>query len=145
MSLELNPFLMLLVFIVFLLLIFILNTWLYRPMLDFMQHRDRLLGENASDIEEQREEIQRIKVEIEEVLSNAQAEAKQIKEQAVKQAQILYDEKFTRAKAEIDLRYANALEGLQEKRKLIRKYLEESQDQLHMEVKNKFNSLGDLK
>ena len=145
MSLELNPFLMLLVFVTFFLLIFILNAWLYRPMLAFMQQRDRLLGENAQGVEEQKAEIKKLKAEIEEVLANAKIEAKAIKDQATSQAQALYDEKFEKTKYELDMRFSQALQELSEKRHIVKQELQQAQGILHAEVKAKFASLGDLK
>ncbi|RDU68719.1 F0F1 ATP synthase subunit B' [Helicobacter cholecystus] len=144
MSLDLNPFLMLLVFVTFLLLIFILNIWLYRPMLAFMQQRERLLGENAQGIEEKKAEIQRLKAQIEQVLMEAKDEAKQIRDLATSQAQALYDEKFEKTKAELDLRYLTSLNELKEKQVVIRSELEKTQNALNTEVKVKFTSLGEI-
>lgn len=145
MSLDLNPLLMLLVFITFLLLIFILNAWLFRPMLAFMQQRERLLGENARGIEEQKAEVERLEAEIEQVLMNAKNEAKQIKDLATAQAQALYDEKFGKTKAELEVRYQNSLNDLRERQALVRTELEKTQTSLNAEVKAKFASLGEIK
>lgn len=136
---------MLLVFITFLLLIFILNAWLYRPMLAFIQQRECLLGENARGIEEQKAEIESLRAEIEQVLVEAKDEAKQIKDLAISQAQALYDEKFCKTKADLDARYQGLLNELKEKQMLIRSELGKTQSALNAEVKVKFASLGELK
>lgn len=145
MSLELNWQLMLLVFVTFMLLILILNTWLYRPILELIQRRDALLGEDAKGIEEQKKEIAQLKLEAEEVLRHARAEAKKIKDLATLEAQGVFEEKLNRSKSEISNRFVNSQKELDERRAQIREELAKNASIFEEEVKAKFLSLGGCK
>lgn len=136
---------MLLVFITFMLLILILNTWLYRPMLELIQKRDALLGEDAKGIEEQKKEIAQLKYEAEAVLRHAREEAKKIKDLATLEAQGVYEEKLNRSKAEIGNRFLNSQKELKERREAIREELQKNSHLFEEEVRNKFLSLGGCK
>lgn len=136
---------MLLVFVTFMLLILILNTWLYRPILELIQRRDALLGEDAKGIEEQKKEIAQLKLEAQEVLGHARAEAKKIKDLATLEAQGVFEEKLNRSKSEISNRFVNSQRELEESREQIREELAKNASIFEEEVKGKFLSLGGYK
>lgn len=136
---------MLLVFVTFMLLILILNTWLYRPMLELVAKREALLGADAKGVEEQKKEIEKLKNETEEVLREARAEAKKIKDLATLEAQGIYEEKLNRSKAEISNRFLNSENELKERRAEIREELQKNASVFEEEVREKFLSLGGCK
>lgn len=145
MSLELNLQLMLLVFVTFMLLILILNTCLYRPILELLKKREALLGEDAKDLQEQRNEIAQLKVEAEKVLAEARDQAKKIKDLATLEAQGVYEEKLNRSKAEIGNRFLNAQRELDQKREQIKEELRKNAGVFEEEVRKKFLALGGCK
>lgn len=145
MSLELNLQLMLLVFVTFMLLILILNTCLYRPILELLKKREALLGEDAKDLQEQRNEIAKLKVETEKVLAEARDQAKKIKDLATLEAQGVYEEKLNRSKAEIGNRFLNAQRELDHKREQIKEELRKNAGVFEEEVRKKFLALGGCK
>lgn len=145
MSLELNLQLMLLVFVTFMLLILILNTCLYRPILELLKKREALLGEDAKDLQEQRNEITQLKVEAEKVLAEARDQAKKIKDLATLEAQGVYEEKLNRSKAEIGNRFLNAQRELDQKREQIKEELRKNAGVFEEEVRKKFLALGGCK
>lgn len=136
---------MLLVFVTFMLLILILNTWLYRPILELIQKREALLGEDAKGIEEQKKEIAQLRFEAEEVLRHARAEAKKIKDLATLEAQGTFEEKLNRSKAEIGNRFLSSQKELEERRAEIRAELAKNASIFEEEVRGKFLSLGGCK
>ncbi|MCE3046893.1 hypothetical protein [Helicobacter kayseriensis] len=105
MSLTLNPYLMLLVFIVFMALIICLNTLLYRPMLHFIQKRNQSLQGGLLGLDEDKRKVQDIQLEIQKLLNEAKQEAKEIRNTATKEAQKKYNESFERAKIELENRF----------------------------------------
>lgn len=145
MSLELNWQLMLLVFVTFMLLILILNTWLYRPMVELIQKRDALLGEDAKGIEEQKREVAELKLEAEEVLKHAREEAKKVKDLATLEAQGVYEEKLNRSKTELSNRFLSSQKELNSKREEIRQELQKNSKIFEEEIRNKFLSLGECR
>lgn len=136
---------MLLVFVTFMLLILILNTCLYRPILELLKKREALLGEDAKDLQEQRNEIAQLKVETEKVLTEARDQAKKIKDLATLEAQGVYEEKLNRSKAEIGNRFLNAQRELDQKRGQIKEELRKNAGVFEEEVRKKFLALGGCK
>lgn len=136
---------MLLVFVTFMLLILILNTCLYRPILELLKKREALLGEDAKDLQEQKNEITQLKVEAEKVLAEARDQAKKIKDLATLEAQGVYEEKLNRSKAEIGNRFLNAQRELDQKREQIKEELRKNAGVFEDEVRKKFLALGGCK
>lgn len=127
------------------LLILILNTCLYRPILELLKKREALLGEDAKDLQEQRNEITQLKVEAEKVLAEARDQAKKIKDLATLEAQGVYEEKLNRSKAEIGNRFLNAQRELDQKREQIKEELRKNAGVFEEEVRRKFLALGGCK
>lgn len=127
------------------LLILILNTCLYRPILELLKKREALLGEDAKDLQEQRNEIAQLKVETEKVLTEARDQAKKIKDLATLEAQGVYEEKLNRSKAEIGNRFLNAQRELDQKREQIKEELRKNAGVFEDEVRKKFLALGGCK
>lgn len=127
------------------LLILILNTCLYRPILELLKKREALLGEDAKDLQEQRNEIAQLKVEAEKVLAEARDQAKKIKDLATLEAQGVYEEKLNRSKAEIGNRFLNAQRELDQKREQIKEELRKNAGVFEEEVRKKFLALGGCK
>lgn len=127
------------------LLILILNTCLYRPILELLKKREALLGEDAKDLQEQKNEITQLKVEAEKVLAEARDQAKKIKDLATLEAQGVYEEKLNRSKAEIGNRFLNAQRELDQKREQIKEELRKNAGVFEEEVRRKFLALGGCK
>lgn len=124
------------------LLILILNTCLYRPILELLHRRESLLGEDAKDIQEQRDEIAQLRLEAEKVLGEARDQAKRIKDLATLEAQGVYEEKLNRSKAEIGNRFMNAQRELTQRREQIKEELSKNAGVFEAEVRKKFLALG---
>lgn len=114
MSITLNPYLMLLVFVTFILLIYLLNQWLFKPVMSFMSNRDSSIERDLSSTQNHRGDIQRIDEEIAQILSNARKEAAQILEAATKEAKATYEEKINAKKAENESKLTEYKKELQE-------------------------------
>ncbi len=94
MSITLNPYLMLLVFVTFMLLIFLLNQWLFKPMLAFMSNRDSFIDQEITNTQGYRGEI----------------------ESATKEAKTNYEEKINAKKVENESKLAQAKQELEEQK-----------------------------
>lgn len=114
-------------------------------MLELIQKREALLGDDARGIEEQKKEIVQLKMEAEEVLRHARNEAKKIKDLATLEAQGVYEEKLNRSKTEIGNRFLNSQRELQERRAEIKQELQKNSAIFEKEVRSKFLSLGGCK
>ena len=110
-----------------------------------LSKREALLGEDAKDLQDQREEIAQLKLEAERVLGEARDEAKKIKDLATLEAQGVYEEKLNRSKAEIGNRFLNAQRELAQKREQIKEELSRNAGVFQAEVREKFLALGGCK
>ncbi|WP_394908465.1 F0F1 ATP synthase subunit B' [uncultured Helicobacter sp.] len=102
MEISVNVNLMILVFCCFILLLFLLNQWLYKPMIAFMNKRDEMIKRDLQDTQGNLQEITKIQEEIAKIIGNAQREAKEIIEEATAKEKALLEEKLAEKKAEID-------------------------------------------
>ncbi|PAF41859.1 FoF1 ATP synthase subunit B' [Helicobacter sp. 11S03491-1] len=100
MSITINPYLMLLVFIVFMITLYLLNIWLYRPLLTFMDNREASVKQDLQHIQDNTQEILEIEKEIKQILENARIQSSQIIEEATNEAKIAYEAKISKKKAE---------------------------------------------
>ncbi|WP_300958022.1 FoF1 ATP synthase subunit B' [uncultured Helicobacter sp.] len=123
MSITLNPYLMLLVFITFIVLIYLLNQWLFKPMFIFMNDRDSFIEREISSTQGHRHDIEQIEGEIQKTISTARKEAAYILETATKEAKATYEEKINAKKAEHESKLAQ-----------YKKELEEQKSQLYAEL-----------
>ena len=117
MEISVNFKLMILVFCCFIILLFLLNQWLYKPMIAFMNKRDEMIKKDLQDTQGNLEEIAKIQEEITKTISGAQREAKEVIEQATAREKTLLEEKLAEKKAEIEskmLAFRQELLGYQE-------------------------------
>lgn len=100
MTITVNPYLMLLVFVVFLVSVFLLNTWLYRPLLGFMEKREASIDQDLQSVQQSDQEINKINQEIKQILEDARLQSSQIIEQATAEAKSEYEAKIAKKKLE---------------------------------------------
>ena len=102
MGISVEPYLMVLVFICFILLLFFLNQWLYKPMLSFMDKRDERVKKDLQDTQSNTQEIAKIQEEISTIISQAQKKAKEIIEEATTREKALCESKIEAKRQELD-------------------------------------------
>ena len=123
MGISLNPQLMLLVFVLFILSIYVLNRWLYQPILNFMDARDEMTKNDLDNASGNEGEIVAIGSEIEGILDKARKEATAIKEKAILETKAKYDEAIESLKAEPEKDLARFLESMQKEKESIKSAL----------------------
>lgn len=106
MSITLNPYLMLLVFVTFMLLIYLLNQGLFKPMLTFMNKRDEAIAQELAEAQAHKQETVKAEEEIGSILADARKESAQILEAATKEAKAMYESRINAKKAENDIKLA---------------------------------------
>ncbi len=107
---------MLLVFITFMVLIYLLNQWLFKPVLAFMSNRESFIEREMTNTQNYKGEIEKIEQEIEQTLSLARKEGAQILEQATKEAKTMYEDKINAKKAENENKLAQCKNELEEQK-----------------------------
>lgn len=96
-----EPWLMLLVFVVFLTTMFLLNTWLFKPLIGFMDEREASLRKDLESVASDDSEAQEIQRKIQAIFTDAKAQAGKIIEQATLEAKAEYDTKIAKKQEEL--------------------------------------------
>lgn len=118
-----EPWLMLLVFAVFIITMLLLNTWLFKPMLGFMDERESLLRKDMDSVSDNNSEIQEIEGKIQAILADAKSQASKIIESATNEAKADYDAKITRKQQEMQQKMSDFRADLESQKAQIKKEL----------------------
>lgn len=124
--LEINLDLMVLTAIVFLVLIYLLNTMLYKPMLKFMDDREASILSSEKSVAATASDLSVHEAEIEAVLSKAREEAARIKSEASNIAKEEAAKKIEAKKLELEARYNEFKTQLNTQRQELRDELQDS-------------------
>lgn len=116
MNIGLNIELMLLVFCLFILCVFLLNQWLYKPILEFMDARDKMIKDDLESSSSNDAEIEEIKDQINTILENAKKEATTIKEQMQLQVKNEYDRKIDEVKSRNEKELVSFIDSLKQEK-----------------------------
>ena len=71
---------------IFLVTLFLLNQWLFQPLLSFMDKRDAKLQEELKAVSSNTDEAKQYEEEIASIIENAKAKASKIKKEAIEEA-----------------------------------------------------------
>lgn len=123
MGISLNPQLMALVFVLFIVSIYVLNKWLYQPILGFMDARDEKIKNDLANIDGNDSQIAHIDGEIRTILDEARKEASAIKESALNEAKVDYANNIERLKSENDTNLSARLQALQKEKEELKSAL----------------------
>ncbi len=118
-----TPWVMALVFFTFLILIYLLNRILYKPLLGFMDARDSSIKKDSEGIEGNAADIKALKEEMEMILQNARQEASLIKNKAQENAKQIADAKITQKREELSCKYSEFIATLQEEKEELKNSL----------------------
>ncbi len=103
--LDINPILLLATFVVFVSLIAVLNSWLYNPLLSFMNKRDEDIKKDLEKVGNNDDEINELKSKAETIIMNAKLEAAALREKVIADAKELVDSKLEAKRAEFAQEY----------------------------------------
>jgi len=103
--LDINPILLLATFVVFVFLIAVLNSWLYNPLLNFMQKRDDDIKKDLEKVGSNDNEISELLAKAESIVNNAKLEATALREKVIADAKELADSKLEAKRAELAQEY----------------------------------------
>ena len=110
--LDIHVSLMLLVAVVFLVLLILLNSWLYQPLLRFMDERDKNIRRDLENVSSNTQEIDELNAKAEEVIANAKSEAAALRAKTIEESKLLAQSKLESKKEELEKRYQAFLEEL---------------------------------
>jgi len=114
--LDINPLLLGLTLAVFLVLIALLNSWLYNPLLSYMEKRDNDIKKDLSEVGSNDDEIASLHAQADKIISDAKAEATALREKVVNEAKELSESKIEAKRAELAKKFAAFNETLNEEK-----------------------------
>ncbi len=141
MEISLSWELMLLVFFLFIICIFLLDTWLYKPILKFMDARDDMIKNDMENANSNDSNIEHIQNEIAHILEEAKKEAAFIKEQATTQAKSIYDNKIQELQSNNDKDFVAFTEQLQRDKEELKQSLLMQMPEFQTILANKLKQL----
>ena len=114
--LDISPVLLMATLVVFLVLIALLNSWLYNPLLGYMQNRDADIKKDLEEVGNNDDEIAALHAQAEKIISDAKAEATALREKVVNEAKELSESKIEAKKAELTEKFVAFNASLAEER-----------------------------
>ncbi|PAF44219.1 FoF1 ATP synthase subunit B' [Helicobacter sp. 11S02596-1] len=141
MTITVNPYLMFLVFVVFIITLYLLNIWLYKPIISFMDNRNASIDHDMQSIQNNTQETLEIDKEIKQILENARLESAQIVEQATSEAKIAYEAKIMKKKNESAVKFEEFLSKLQIQRNDLKGQLLEKMPDFQESLKLKISQI----
>lgn len=116
MTSEVSLHLMALVFVVFLATLYLLNIWLFKPLIHFMDRREESINQDMQEIKDSASEVEYINQEIQQILDNARHEARQMIEAALAEAKSVSDVKLARHRSENQARLQEFAKKLEDEK-----------------------------
>ena len=114
--LDISGSLLLITFVTFILVLILLNKWLYQPLLKLMADRKDSLASDMKNADSNGQAIKDLNSKSVEIIERAKVEASQIREKALSSAKKNAESKVLAKKKELDGEYNSFLESLSKER-----------------------------
>ena len=139
--LDINPMLLGITLIVFLTLLYLLNSWLYNPLLKYMEDRDALLKKELDEVSSNDSEISALKAKAEQIKTDAKLEAASLREKVIADAKELAESKMEAKRSELATVYSKFKSSLAEEKEKLNSALLSETPQFKEAVKAKFSQI----
>lgn len=133
MDIKPDPSVMLVVFVVFLITMFFLNSFVFRPLLDFMTQREQKIASDLESANKEDNELKQLEMQIKDVLNKAKMEATTLRDEQIQQAKDNANAKIARIQ----------LENREKMDEFVAK-LHQSKEQMKSELKSNCNDISSL-
>ncbi|MCV3386251.1 FoF1 ATP synthase subunit B' [Campylobacter lari] len=103
--------------VIFLLMIAILNSMLYKPLIKFMDSRDLTIKNDEEKMKKNSDDVSNVESELEKIHIQTRDEINQIKSKAIEEAKIKQEKELSTRKRELEDQMLVFLKSLREKEK----------------------------
>jgi F-type H+-transporting ATPase subunit b len=114
--LDISPVLLVVSAVIFLIVMVLLNNWLYQPLLKFMDDRDSLIKNDLENAQKNGADVEDLEKEAESIIYNAKAEASKIREKAINDAKEQAEIKISQQKQELEKEYEAFMSALNQEK-----------------------------
>ena len=139
--LEIDPMMFGLTLVVFLMMIALLNSWVYRPMLSYMEARDNDIKKDLDEAGSTDGEIKAIEAKAEAIINNAKTEAANLRQKVLEDAKMLATSKVEAKRSELESEYKAFQESLEKERETMKNSLLSQTPLFKEALKAKFSQI----
>ena len=139
--LDIIPALLLVTGVVFLVLMILLNKTLYKPLISFMEHREKSIKKDMENAGKNSDEVEAFKQEAQEIILRAKTEANKIKESALVLAKDEAMKRYEAKKSELEEQYSQFLQKLDAQRVELKETLRKELPLFRSSVKTKLDQI----
>ncbi|WRF50578.1 FoF1 ATP synthase subunit B' [Helicobacter pylori] len=124
MNISVNPYLMAVVFVVFVLLLWAMNVWVYRPLLAFMDNRQAEIKDSLAKIKTDNAQSVEIRHQIETLLKEAAEKRREMIAEAIQKATESYDAVIKQKENELNQEFEAFAKQLQNEKQILKEQLQ---------------------
>ncbi|GAA8839318.1 FoF1 ATP synthase subunit B' [Helicobacter pylori] len=124
MNISVNPYLMAVVFVVFVLLLWAMNVWVYRPLLAFMDNRQAEIKDSLAKIKTDNTQSVEIRHQIETLLKEAAEKRREMIAEAIQKATESYDAVIKQKENELNQEFEAFAKRLQNEKQALKEQLQ---------------------
>ena len=139
--LDIDPIALAITLGVFLVLIALLNSMLYKPLLGYMEKRDADIKRDLDEVGSNDEEIAALEAKADKIIADAKAEAYALREKVVLEAKELSESKMESVKAELAEKFVAFESTLKEEKASLTAKLVNDTPTFKAAIKAKFSQI----
>ncbi|GAA9409820.1 FoF1 ATP synthase subunit B' [Helicobacter pylori] len=124
MNISVNPYLMAVVFVVFVLLLWAMNVWVYRPLLAFMDNRQAEIKDSLAKIKTDNTQSVEIRHQIDALLREAAEKRREMIAEAIQKATESYDAVIKQKENELNQEFEAFAKQLQNEKQILKEQLQ---------------------
>ncbi|GAA8700064.1 FoF1 ATP synthase subunit B' [Helicobacter pylori] len=124
MNISVNPYLMAVVFVVFVLLLWAMNAWVYRPLLAFMDNRQAEIKDSLAKIKTDNTQSVEIRHQIDALLKEAAEKRREMIAEAIQKATESYDAVIKQKENELNQEFEAFAKQLQNEKQILKEQLQ---------------------
>ncbi|WP_231211245.1 FoF1 ATP synthase subunit B' [Helicobacter pylori] len=124
MNISVNPYLMAVVFVVFVLLLWAMNVWVYKPLLAFMDNRQAEIKDSLAKIKTDNTQSVEIRHQIDALLKEAAEKRREMIAEAIQKAAESYDAVIKQKENELNQEFEAFAKQLQNEKQILKEQLQ---------------------
>ncbi|GAA7173600.1 FoF1 ATP synthase subunit B' [Helicobacter pylori] len=124
MNISVNPYLMAVVFVVFVLLLWAMNVWVYRPLLAFMDNRQAEIKDSLAKIKTDNTQSVEIRHQIDALLKEAAEKRREMIAEAIQKATESYDAVIKQKESELNQEFEAFAKQLKNEKQILKEQLQ---------------------
>ncbi|AJC90094.1 ATP synthase, F0 complex, b' subunit [Campylobacter subantarcticus LMG 24377] len=127
--------------VIFLLMIAILNSMLYKPLIKFMDSRDLTIKNDEEKMKKNSDDVSNVESELEKIHIQTRDEINQIKAKAIEEAKLKQEKELSTRKRELEDQMLVFLKSLREKEKELKEEMRLKMPEFKQSFKNSLSKI----